>query len=149
MLSQASDGDLTFAELEIKSPGDAWKYYNVNSTDVIVNFYNLRLGDSKIFARSWELFLRDYTSIDSLAKIDPIVDLLLNPTLQNLKEFLMSLDQGKADVAMIDLYLNWPVTKPENGGSEETTESKAENHFTPNQLQEELWVCSVYWALYI
>ena len=93
--------------------------------------------------------MRDYTSIDSLAKIDPIVDLLLNPTLQNLKEFLMSLDQGKADVAMIDLYLNWPVTKPENGGSEETTESKAENHFTPNQLQEELWVCSVYWALYI
>ena len=70
----------------------------------------------------------------------------------------MSLDQGKADVAMIDLYLNWPVTKPENGGSEETTESKAENHFTPNQLQEELWVRSgllfvwfsvFHWGLYL
>ncbi|XP_066918681.1 E3 ubiquitin-protein ligase rnf213-alpha-like [Clytia hemisphaerica] len=147
LLAQASDGDLTFAELEIKAPGDAWKYYNVNSTDVIVNFFKLRLGDSKIFARSWELFLRDYTSIDSLAKVDPIVDLLLTPTLQNLKDFMMSLDQGKADVAMIDLYLNWPVTKALNEAGEETTETKSVNHFTPNQLQEELLVLYRYFGL--
>ena len=110
-MDEASAEDITFAKLKIRDTNSAWEYFGLqeNAKEWIQRFYEHRIGDLCLFARSWEIALENLSGPDSFANLDLIVARIGEPCFEQLREFLTLLDEGHADTNLIDIYLKKPV----------------------------------------
>lgn len=111
LLNEASLEDVTFDKLNIQDTNSVWEYFGLHekAKEWILSFYEHRIGDLCLFARSWEIALENLSCPDSFANLDLIVARIGEPCFEQLKEFLILLDEGRADTDLIDTYLRKPV----------------------------------------
>ena len=138
LLATANKDETTFAKLGIKDSNSAWEYYGLheNAKKWIVIFYDHHIGDLRLFARSWEIALENVSCPDSFVNLDLIVARVGVPCFDQLKEFLMLLDDGRAETNLIDIYLRMPVYS--NNDTEQQQQQVYD--FDQQKLQSEIWI---------
>lgn len=111
LLDESSEDDITFAKLNIRDTNSVWEYFGIHekAKEWILSFYEHRIGDLCLFARSWEIALENLSCPDSFANLDLIVARVGEPSFEQLRQFLILLDEGNAETDLIDTYLRKPV----------------------------------------
>ena len=99
LLKEARKEETTLAKLNVRDKNSVWQYFGLfdKAKERVMVFYEHRIGDLRLFARSWEIVLGELSCPDSFAMLDLIVSRVMEPSFDQLKEFIVLLDEGKAD----------------------------------------------------